>query len=208
MEKVPVIVALDNMSRERAIEIAREMSGRVWGFKVHDLIDVYGPEIIGVLKAYGKIFVDMKISDIQKTTRNRICAYVAHGADLISVHAERGSDVLKEAVSAGGSRIVAITTLTSESDASRVVELARTAYTAGVKNIVCSAHEAQAVRKVAPEAIIITPGIRAPGAPHHDQTRTMNARDALKAGANLLAIGRPITEAPDPRRALGKMFTV
>ncbi|MEN9389953.1 MAG: hypothetical protein RLZZ283_53, partial [Candidatus Parcubacteria bacterium] len=90
--------------------------------------------------------------------------------------------------------------------ASQVVDLARTAYTAGVKNIVCSAHEAQAVRKVAPDATIITPGIRASGAPHHDQTRTMSARDALQSGANLLVIGRPITESRDPRAALEKMF--
>ncbi|MEK7531045.1 MAG: orotidine-5'-phosphate decarboxylase [Patescibacteria group bacterium] len=206
MEILPVIVALDDMDRERAISIARALSGRVWGFKVHELVDVYGPEIIGTLKIYGRVFVDMKVSDTPKTTRNRVRAYVAHGADFISVHAERGENTLRAAVKVGRDRIVAITTLTSEADASRVTELARTAYKAGIKNIVCSAHEAGVVRAVAPNATIISPGIREKGAPQHDQVRTMSAPKALLAGADLLVIGRPITDLKDPTAALEGLF--
>ena len=82
-----VIVALDDtsMELEDVRRFAESMSGRVWGFKVHALVDKFGPEVIGLLKQFGKVFVDMKLHDIPKTMTERMDTYVKLGADLVTV---------------------------------------------------------------------------------------------------------------------------
>lgn len=206
MEKFPVIVALDGMDKERALSIAGMLSGRVWGFKVHALFDIYGPEIIRLLKPFGNVFVDMKLHDIPNTVYERTNALKENGADLITVHARAGEVALRRAVEAGGERIAAVTTLTSETDSTFVVALAKMAYNAGVRTFVCSAHEVAQVREVAPHATIITPGIRSTGGPNHDQKRIATPQEALTVGADLLVIGRAITECENPLKALERMM--
>ena len=207
MEKFPVIIALDGMDKERALSIAEQLSGRVWGFKVHALVDQYGPDIITLLKPFGKVFVDVKLHDIPNTVAERTAALIENGADLITVHASAGTETLRAAVEHGGNAVVAVTKLTSEhATIAEVVALAEIAYAAGVRNIVCSAHEAAAVRKVAPDATIITPGIRAKGGLTHDQKRVATPQEALSAGANLLVVGRAITESKNPELALERLF--
>ncbi len=202
MEQLPVIVSLDTVSRNKALAIAQSLSGRVWGYKVHRLIDRHGPEIVHMLKKFGKVFVDMKLADTPDTVRGRIKEWAAHNADLISVQGNLGADVLKAASSAGRDRAVAITQLTSDTDSSEVLRRARDAYQSGIRVVTCSAWEAAAVKTAHPSALIITPGIRAAGTPRHDQKRTATPAEAIREGADLLVIGRPITNAADPAAAL------
>jgi orotidine-5'-phosphate decarboxylase len=206
MEQYPVIVALDRLSRERALEIARELSGKVWGFKVHDLFIRYGPEIIWLLKPFGKVFLDMKYHDIPTTVAAEVRASVHHGADLISVHAEGGVPMLRAAVSEGGTRVVAITELTSAYNPTKIRGHAERAHMAGVTYVTGAAQDIATIKDVEQTLKIITPGIREQGGPVHDQVRTATAHEALAAGADLLVIGRPITESPDPRTALEKIM--
>lgn len=208
-----IIIALDGLTKERALDIARETKGVVWGYKMHELLIREGFSMIKELKKYGNVFVDLKFHDIPETVRKEVAALAEFGADLISVHASGGEAMLKAAVASGGNKVAAITLLTSLSpEASALIyqgtpkeivkTLAMEVVSAGVKNIVCSPHDIGIVRKAAPEARIITPGIREVGDEHHDQNRTMSARNALHAGADFLVIGRPITKALDPRQAL------
>lgn len=209
--RFPVIVALDSVNDFATLadvrDIAKKLMGQVWGFKVHALIDTFGPAVYPMFKELGhKIFVDVKIHDIGNTVHERTNALFGHGVDLISIHAEVGEAALKDAVAIAGHRIVAITQLTSHPDSAKVVERATVAHRAGVTNIVCSAHEVAEVKRNAPGITVITPGIRGTNDPRHDQSRVATPQEALAAGADLLVIGRSITESPDPLAALQKLM--
>ncbi len=208
MREYPVIVALDGMSREQAIAIARQLAGRVWGFKVHTLVTRYGFGIITTLKQFGKVFLDMKYHDTPHTVIEHVRAAFQHGADMVSVHARSGPTALKGAVSEEkrGTLVVAITDLTSQTDSSRVLELATLAHTSGVRAVVCSAHEARQVLARHNDLLVLTPAIRPQGSSPDDQARVATAQEALENGAHLLVIGRPITRAPDPKEALSALI--
>ncbi len=213
----PVIIALDGLSKETALRIAKETRDLVWGYKIHDLVLRAGLDIIAELKQYGNVFVDMKFHDIPATVEKEVAALSALGADLITVHASGGHEMLEAAVRAGGEKIVAVTALTSLSENATLAiygdtpqdtvrKFAKSANDAGVRNIVCSPQEITMVKDSAPDAHIITPGIRSIEDPKDDQNRTMSAKEAIAAGAALLVIGRPITKAPHPRAALEKIL--
>lgn len=206
MDQFPIIIALDDVERNTAIDIVQKTSGKVWGVKVHELLIREGFGLISELKKFGNVFVDLKFHDIPATVEKEVTAVATHGADLITVHSNGGIEMLNAAVSAGKEKIVAVTTLTSKPDASSVLQLARQAYNAGVRNIVCSAHEAHAVRSLGTNITIITPGIRPKNANTQDQRRVATPQQALEEGANFLVIGRPITKAPDPSQALQEII--
>jgi orotidine-5'-phosphate decarboxylase len=206
--KYPVIVALDGLTLKESLSLAKEIKGLVWGFKVHELVIREGFEVIKKLKKFGKVFVDLKFYDIPTTVAKEVAALSEYGADLITVHASGGAEMLRAAVDAGGNKIVAVTVLTSlpATEARKVPTLAALARTAGVTNIVCSAREAGIVRRLNKSVTIITPGIRGPEDTKGDQKRTATAAEALMYGANLLVIGRPITKAPNAQKALQNLF--
>jgi len=108
-------------------------------------------------------------------------------------------------------RVLAVTVLTSmdESDVNeigvqtalrnQVVRLASLALKAGCDGVVSSAQEARALRgQLGPEFLIVTPGVRPPGAVHADQARVVTPAEAITAGATHIVVGRPITAAKDP----------
>lgn len=214
----PIIVALDGMTKEGGIEVARELSGRVWGFKVNDLLLDCGLDIVRQLSSYGKVFADPKLHDIPNTVHNAVKKLAHAGADLITVHASGGRDMLKAAAEAtsGATKILAVTVLTSlgEEDVSflyhrhvreTVLAFAHSAIDAGVQGVVCSAKElTMLMDDDACEALLkVVPGIRPKtyGA-QDDQARTLGPGAALRGGADLLVIGRPITGAPNRIKAL------
>jgi orotidine-5'-phosphate decarboxylase len=135
--------------------------------------------------------------------------------DVLTVHAAGGPEVIRAAVGAAPSTMIAAVTLLTSlgpadlervgiagslSDAVR--RLAVLAVEAGARGLVCSPREVAEVRaEVGPDIVLITPGIRPRGAEAHDQARTATPEEALRAGADLLVIGRPITSAPDPGAA-------
>jgi len=144
-----VIVALDGISTKEAIRIANLLSGYVWGFKVNDLL-FEDSQIIKRLKRYGKIFADAKLHDIPNTVANSVQMLSKSGADIITVHASGGENMIRAAKKAAGkAKIVAVTILTSSNaPKARVLTLARTAINAGADGIVCSGKEVRAVREL------------------------------------------------------------
>lgn len=212
----PIILALDDLTKEASLMLAKNTTGSVWGYKIHELVLREGFTMISDLKEYGKVFVDFKFHDIPTTVYHEVVALRSHGVDLISVHASGGSAMLEAAVRAGGNSIVAITLLSSFSEEevekiydtkieTFVADSVRRATDAGIQHIVCSPHEIALVESIAPTCTIITPGIREYPT-GDDQNRSLSAREAMSRGANLIVIGRPITKAPEPQETLKQIL--
>ena len=203
-----VIVALD-CDRERALELAHELSGHAAWLKVGmTLYYAEGPEIVKTFKDLGfKVFLDLKFHDIPHQVRGAARSASLAGADLLSVHG-LGSGAMLAACRA---KLVAITVLTSMNQdslseigvespvAEEAARLAKLAQANGIDGIVCSPMEAHDMRELlGPDALIVTPGVRPVGAALGDQSRVATPSQAIERGASHIVVGRPITGADDP----------
>jgi orotidine-5'-phosphate decarboxylase len=217
----PIFVALDTQDLSRARELARTVGPHVGGFKIGlEFISAFGPEGVRAIVALGRpVFADVKFHDIPNTVAGASKALAALGASLFNIHASGGEAMMRaavEAVSGANPRpkIIGVTVLTSMDNsvletvgqqtpaAEQVVRLARLAKGSGLDGVVCSPQEIAMVRAACgPEFLIVTPGIRPAGADLADQRRVLTPEDALRAGADILVIGRPITGAADPAQA-------
>lgn len=206
-----IIVALDGISEKEALQKARILKGNVWGFKINDLL-FENEKIISKLKKFGKVFADAKLYDIPNTVANSVRRLSRAGADMITVHASGGIEMMKAAKkSAGQSKILAVTVLTSKGGGVKdlVVKLAQDGLKSGVDGIVCSGHELKIVSNnpKLKSLLRIVPGIR----PYwykksDDQKRPVSPEKAIKYGADYLVIGRPIINSKDPLKVLESMI--
>ena len=217
-----IIVALD-CDRDRALELADELSGRAVWLKVGmTLFYAEGPDIVREFKRLGfKVFLDLKFHDIPHQVRGAARSAALAGADLLSVHGLGSGPMLaacregaEEAAVVRGERprLVAITVLTSmDQDALasigisdpisvEAIRLATLASENGIDGVVCSPHEASRMRSIlgGRQALVVTPGVRPAGAALGDQSRVATPASAINAGASHIVVGRPITGADDP----------
>lgn len=221
--KPELIVALDVDNEKRARELVDMLVPAVKFFKVGSLFLSCGPAIIDYINKKGsRVFLDLKFHDIPQTVYNFVDSGVriSSGIFMMTVHAQGSAQVLKAAGEAARKRskelnivkpfIVGVTVLTSETYDNVeqvVVERARKTKDAGLDGIVCSVHEAAAVRReCGRDFIIVTPGIRPAGAKADDQKRVATIDDARAAGADYIVVGRPIIEAEDPRKAAAQFL--
>ncbi len=219
--KTETIVALDGMNRAQALAMAEQLSGSVWGFKVNDLLVDCGVEIISTLKKFGKVFADPKLYDIPNTVGNSVKKIADAGADLITIHASGGEEMIAKAVeNSGKATVLTVTVLTSFSEegvskvygadsSDTVIKLAKLAAGAGASGIVCSAKELELIKgdDALSSLTTVVPGIRPRWyGKADDQKRVMTPADAAAAGANYLVIGRPITSHNNPIEAV-KLIT-
>lgn len=218
MYNSPIILALDSTDIKRCSDLIAETADYVGVFKL-GLEFFTSNGLVGVREIKRSfpgvsIFLDLKLHDIPNTVAGASRALTDEGVSILTVHAAGGSEMIHAAVSAlPETKIAAVTVLTSidqlqlqrlgiYSDVNEVVlNWARESVAAGAKAIVASPLEVSLLRRNLPSEIaLITPGIRfMPGA--DDQARTMSPVEALRAGANYLVIGRPITKADSPREA-------
>lgn len=215
-----LILALDAPRLGPALALARRLAGRVGMFKVgSQLFTAEGPEAVRRLARYGGIFLDLKFHDIPNTVAGAVAAAARlPGVRLVNVHALGGSEALRAARAALGRRrwpkLLAVTVLTSHDAASlarvgirsspraRALALARLAKRAGCDGVVASPQEVRAIRRACGRNfLIVVPGIRPAGARRGDQSRVATPAAAIRAGADYLVVGRPITEARSPERA-------
>jgi len=213
-----LIVALDVASVEAAQAMVARLGDAVSFYKIgYQLGFAGGLDYARTLAGAGKrIFLDLKLHDIGNTVAQGVKSVARLGASFLTVHAY--PQTMKAAVEAreGGLRILAVTVLTSYDDAdltaagyaSTVAALAAKraaqARDIGVDGVVCSAHEAAALRAVVgPKLSLVTPGIRpaGAGAAAGDQKRIATPASAIEAGADYLVVGRPILAAADPKAA-------
>ena len=217
-QPAPIAVALDAPDLETAARWAGLVTPHVSTVKVGlELYLRYGPGIVASIRGASgvQIFLDLKLHDIPATVSGAARAVARLRPDLLTVHATGGPEVIRAAVAgAPDTTIAAVTVLTSLSSrelgqvgmgsslTDAVRRLAVLAVEAGARGLVCSPREVAAVRaEVGPDVLLITPGVRPAGAEANDQARTATPEEALRAGADLLVIGRPITGAPDPGAA-------
>jgi orotidine-5'-phosphate decarboxylase len=212
-----LIVPLDLPSVEAAEAMIALLGDSVTFYKIgYQLAYAGGLPLVGRLVDSGKkVFIDLKLHDIGNTVARGVESIAKLGATFLTVHAY--PQTMKAAVegrAGSGLKILAVTVLTSYDDGdmhaagyrlgvSDMVEArAQQAQVLGVDGIVCSAEEAATLRKVIGHQMsLVTPGIRPAGSATGDQKRIMTPGRAIKAGADYLVVGRPITEAADPRAA-------
>lgn len=214
-----LIVALDGLTKTKSLEIASQLSGLVWGFKVNDLLLEEGFSILKDLKKFGNVFADPKLHDIPNTVKNCVRKLSDTGVSLITVHASGGQRMIEEAVSCCGSaEILSVTVLTSFSKEEtksvygtirtedKVLELARLAEKAGTHGVVCSPEELPILTKEIKRVFFLTPGIRLSKS-KDDQVRVMTPIEAKNLGARYIVVGRPITESPNPELVTREIIT-
>lgn len=218
----PIFVAIDQPDPDLARRIALAVGPRVGGLKLGlEFFCAAGPD--GVRRAVPDgmpLFLDLKLHDIPNTVAGAVRSAAALGPHFITVHASGGPAMLRAAVDAAGSvrgvrpRLLGVTVLTSLDEAdllaagqdpdlpAQVERLARLAEECGLDGVVCSPREIRRLRAVLRrETLIVVPGIRPDGSDVGDQKRTMTPAEAIRAGADHLVIGRPITGAADPAAA-------
>jgi len=212
-----LIVGLDVPDVAEAGRVVRDLGDAVSFYKIgYQLAFAGGLDFARELAAEGKkIFLDMKLLDIDNTVANGVENIAKMGMSMLTLHAyPKAMRAAVAAAKGSGLTLLAVTVLTSmdEQDLieagyeydphTLVLRRAEQALTAGMGGIVCSADEAAAVRKVVGrELAVVTPGIRPAGAEHGDQKRVMTPADAIRAGASHLVVARPIVKAPDRRAA-------
>jgi orotidine-5'-phosphate decarboxylase len=217
-DKAPIAVALDAPDVETAALWAQAVTPYVSVVKVGlELFCRTGPSVVETVRGGTGVglFLDLKLHDIPNTVAGAAKSVARLKPKYLTVHASGGADMVRAAVEAAPDvTIAAVTVLTSLDERSleqiglagpardAVRRLAVLAVTAGAGALVCSPQEVAAVRaEVGPGVILITPGVRPAGSDVQDQARTATPEQALRNGADLLVIGRPITGASDPGAA-------
>lgn len=212
-----LIVGLDVPNLQEAEKVVGALGDDILYYKIgYQLAFAGGLEFARDLAADGKkIFLDMKLLDIDNTVASGVENIVKMGMSMLTLHAY--PKAMKAAVAAAkGSDLclLGVTVLTSmdEEDLvaagyeydphTLVLRRAEQAYLAGMGGIVCSAEESSAVRKIiGPDMALVTPGIRPAGSDKGDQKRVMTPAAAIKAGSSHLVVARPIVKAADPKEA-------
>ena len=212
-----LIVALDLPDVEAAGVLVKQLGDGVVFYKIGlELAMVGGLDLARRLSGAGKrVFLDMKLHDIENTVAKGVESVARTGVTFLTVHAY--PQTMKAAVAArNGSdlKILAVTVLTSYDDIdlaeagyathveALVARRAQQAQDIGVDGLVCSPEEASPLRlAVGNGMVFVTPGVRPVGTDPGDQKRVATPAQAIKAGADYLVVGRPITAARDPRAA-------
>jgi orotidine-5'-phosphate decarboxylase len=212
-----LIAALDVASVAAAEAMVAKLGDAVSFYKIgYQLGFAGGLSFAQILVRAGKqVFLDFKLHDIGNTVARGVESVARLGASFLTVHAyPQTMHAAVDARKGTGLRILAVTVLTSYDDADLaaagydftvpelVAERAAQARDIGVDGLVCSAEEAERLRPIAGQGmVLVTPGIRPAGAERGDQKRIMTPAAAIAAGADYLVVGRPILEAPDPKAA-------
>ena len=202
--------------------LARRLRGAAGILKVgSQLFTAEGPRAVEKIASLGfGVFLDLKFHDIPNTVAGGVAAAAElPGIRLLTLHTLGGPEMMRAAVEAVAGKkkrpaLLGVTILTSHdgatlrsvgisgTPASRGLALAKLAKQAGLDGVVASAHEARAIRRACgPKFLIVVPGVRPASASLNDQSRVATPAAAIRAGADYLVIGRPITGAPDPREA-------
>ena len=210
----PVYLALDLPQLDAARALAERVKAHVGGFKLGlEFFCAHGHHGVHEIAHVGlPIFLDLKLHDIPNTVAGAMQAIHVLEPAIVTVHASGGRAMMEDAKAAAarGTRVVAVTMLTSldERDLVRtgvngnaheqVLRLAELAQAAGLDGIVCSGREVGAVRKQWKDGFFVVPGLRLGDGANGDQKRVVTPRQARDDGASVLVVGRPISRADEP----------
>ena len=214
----PVYLALDLPRLDAAVDLARKVKAHIGGVKLGlEFFCAHGHHGVLEIAHVGlPIFLDLKFHDIPNTVAAAMQAIHVLEPAIVTVHAGGGRAMMEDAkaAAANGTRVVAVTMLTSLDDRDlartgiagtahdQVMRLAELAQASGLDGIVCSGREVAAVRRQWKDGFLVVPGLRMAGASGvGDQKRVVTPRQARNDGASLLVVGRPISRADEPLAA-------
>ena len=213
-------MALDVPGEREISDLVEKLSGVVRCFKIGlEVFTSLGPRAVDIVAESGsRVFLDLKFHDIPNTVFRAVRAAARLRISLLTVHACGGAAMLraaKEALleEATDAKLLAVTVLTSvdrrvareemglEGDLEEIaLRWATMAQACGVDGVVASTSEAARIKKeLGDDFLVVTPGIRPRGEDMHDQKRVATPRDAIRAGSDMLVVGRPVTRATNPR---------
>jgi len=219
-----IIFALDVESFADAKHWVSVLSGHVGMFKVgKQLFTSHGPDVVRMVENFGgEVFLDLKYHDIPNTVAMASVEAARLGVKLFNLHALGGYEMMARTVEAlhkefsgkQRAKVLAVTILTSSTEETlrqvgieypvreMVVRLAQLAKKAGIDGVVASPQEVELIRAACGnDFLVVTPGVRPSFAATDDQKRIMTPAEAVRAGADYLVIGRPISAASDPLKA-------
>jgi orotidine-5'-phosphate decarboxylase len=220
-------LALNVASEATALEWLDRVGTKVDCYKLQ--MDLFGRAGPGIVKRFAdsgaEVFLDMKFHDIPSVVGNAVRVAAEIGANLLTVHATGGTEMMRAAADAAAGfgetrpRILGVTVLTSldreqlarvfggsPEPAERVVALARLAQESGCDGTVCSPREVKAVKQHCGAGFLaVCPGIRPAGSATGDQARVATPAGAAGDGADYIVVGRPIYAADDPLEAIARI---
>ena len=223
--KDKIIVPLDFPSEAAARRMIEQLGDAVTFYKVGlELFIRGGPDAVRRIRAaikaasggHGRLFLDLKLHDIPNTVAGAVRSASVLEADMLTIHLGGGRAMVRAAAAEtpAGTLLLGVSVMTSIDEETlretgvpdrvdtQVLRLARLAHQCGVRGIVASPHEIGILRAEFGHAVtIVTPGVRPAWAASDDQQRVMTPVEAVRAGADYLVIGRPITASHDPREA-------
>ncbi len=212
-----LIVALDVPNVEEAKALIDRLGESVGVYKIGlELLFSGGFALAQELTRQGRsVFIDAKLLDIEATVERATAVIAESGATFLTVHALDRKTIAAAVRGRGDTKLklLGVTVLTNlsradlaehgidEAPLAVVQRRAMMARDGGFDGVIASGQEARALRERLRQTLIVTPGIRPAGADTQDQTRVVTPQAAIKAGADYLVVGRPITRASDPRQA-------
>ena len=218
MKTNPLIVALDTGDKEVLQALVEQLAPVVGAFKVGAYpFLLFGWDLVDYIHSRGsRVFLDLKFHDIPNTVANAIEVAARRRVFMVNLHTLGGREMMERASQVARELsprplLLGVTVLTSMETKDlkevgiqgpverRVLDLARLAQQSGLDGVVASPQEAKAIKEaLGKEFVIVTPGVRPPGSPLHDQKRVTTPREAVVAGAHYIVVGRPICQAPNP----------
>ena len=227
MTKNPIFCAIDTSDIDKAVALVDQISPHIGGIKLGlEFFTSFGLLGLEKIKKFEMpIFIDLKLYDIPNTAKQALHNILKFDPLYTTLHLSGGSEMLIECVNIkkklnSRTRLIGVTMLTSFNDASiseigikksvneNVKQLTQLAISCGMDGIVCSPLEISEVKNAhGSELEIVSPGIRSKDNISNDQKRTLSAKEAIDAGADILVVGRPITEAKDPAKAAENIYS-
>tara|TARA_B100000902_G_scaffold70162_1_gene75937 strand:+ start:2670 stop:3353 length:684 start_codon:yes stop_codon:yes gene_type:complete len=219
-----IIIPLD-LDYQEALKLAKLLDPKICRMKIgNQLFTSSGPKVVKELHQLGfDVFLDLKFHDIPNTVHEAVKSAADLGVWMVNVHASGGKQMLEASKKAlqqfsNPPLLIAVTVLTSLSQEflseigldnldDQVFRLTRMAKESGLDGVVCSASDAESVKKeFGEEFLTVTPGIRPSGSSLDDQSRVSTPSEAIASGSDYLVIGRPITGSEDPKKALEAIY--
>jgi orotidine-5'-phosphate decarboxylase len=226
--KPEIIVALDFKDFDSAKNMINELGNNIDYYKVGlESFVSFGPQLIELLKDKDKkIFLDLKFHDIPNTVASVALASLKYGVDIINLHVQGGIEMMKVTADKIKEKcieknikkplLIGVTLLTSldknyfddykinfDDTMDYVLHLATLAKNSGLDGVVSSAKETKIIKdNLGNDFITVTPGIRPSFAVANDQKRVVTPKDAKELGTDFMVIGRPITQAENPVKAI------
>ncbi len=226
MTNNPIFCAIDTSNIETAANLVSQIKPHIGGIKLGlEFFTSCGISGCHTMKEFDlPMFIDLKLHDIPNTVASALRGIFSLEPEYTTLHISGGSEMLKSSVSLKNelqskTNLLGVTILTSFDDNTieelgfgssvkhSIEQLTSIAHESGLDGIVCSPHEVKYIKETYKNKLkLIVPGIRSSNNVNNDQKRTLSAKEAISAGADIIVIGRPITKAKDPAESAQKLL--